>query len=112
MQQLVVDDCGPQHAGVVAELADLRRGLVHEAEAVVAGPNCSSTEQAVASAELEHLANATSVEVEIVSTNEKVQPSGVTSAHLEAVERAERRLHGCKRVDGATVARAVQQFGD
>ena len=52
VQQLVVADRGAQHRGVVAELADLGRGLVHERERVSRTPHCARREQRIGHAGL------------------------------------------------------------
>ena len=78
--------------GVVAELADLGRGLVHEREVAVGDAHRARREQRIGRTSRDQARDVGVGEVEIVPGHEHVQAGGVTAAHLEPVERGERDL--------------------
>ena len=92
-EQLVADDGRAQHRDVVAELADLGRRLVHEADHVVIEPHRSRSMQRVGPLRAA-FPNRRIVEIERVMANDHFDAGGVTPAHLEAVHRRERDLDG------------------
>ena len=91
-QQVVGADLGAEARGVVAELADLGRGLVDEREIAVGDAHRARREQRVGGAALEQPRDVGIGEIEIVTGDEHVQAGGVAAAHLEPVERRERDL--------------------
>ncbi len=83
----------PQDGGVVAQLTDLGRGLVHEAQQSVDDTHGAVTEQGVVSA-VESGHHGRIVEVEPVVAHHHVQAGAVATADLETIEGRERVLDG------------------
>ena len=96
-QQSVGADRLPQGPGVVAQLAHLGRGLVHEAQHVSRAPDRTGAEQGVAAPGAEPDAHLGLVEVEAVVAHEQVEAGRVAASDLEAVEGEEGNLHGGER---------------
>ena len=92
-QEGVVGDAGAQRPGVVAELADLGRRLVHEGQAAARrsgrAPIWNSGSPARSATEA---GDRRVVHVEAVVPDEDVQPGRVAAAHLHAVDRRQRLL--------------------
>ena len=97
-----------QRRDVVAELADLGRGLVDEARARRPGPRTAPDRNSGSAARARRIERARCsalVEIEAVVAHEEVEPGGVAAAHLEPVDRRERDLHRRERLDRAARTR-------
>ncbi len=92
-EQLVAADGVPQRAAVLAQLADLRRDLVDEAQVALGrGRDRAVAEAGVVGAGLELRGDARRLEVEVVARHEHVQAGRVAAADLQAVQRRQRDL--------------------
>jgi hypothetical protein len=112
MEQSVVAHRVTDHRGVVAQLADLGRSLVHEAQAAVAIPSRARPEQRVGSALLEQPRDRGIAQIEAVVAHQDVQPGRVAASHLEPVERRQRDLHRCERIERSRTGVGTTQIGD
>ena len=93
-QQLVVADGGPQRGGVVAQLADLGRGLVHEARHLLGEADRAGAEIAVPAAGGDGGGHGRIAEVQAVAPHQQVQPSRVPAPDLEAVQGGQGLMDG------------------
>ena len=98
-QQLVGHDGLTDGTRVVAQLTDLGRRLVDEAQVPVAQTHRGRPEQTVGCALGELGAHRGSLEVEPVALDGHVHARGVTAAHLQPVERGQRDLDRRARLD-------------
>ena len=105
-QQRVATDRRAQRAGVVAELADLRRSFVDEPHALPGDAHRAVLEQRIMVAFGEHALHTRIRQRQPVTPHEQVQAGRVAAAHLEAVERRQGLLHG--EVTGNRRNRAVE----
>ena len=87
---------GAQRLDVVAEFADLRRRLVHEAQAAPDRPDRPGLEAGRRRPGLHDGV----VRIQLVSIYQDVQAGGVPTPHLEAVDRGQRHLDGPPAVQG------------
>ncbi len=123
-QQVVGLHRCPQHGDIVAELADLACSLVDQAEAAIGQPHRPGLEQGVATAGGQSGGHRRVGRVEPVVPYEDVDAGAVPAAHLHAIDRAERLLHGqvtghggvagvatCEVEDGAGGAEAIAAHG-
>jgi hypothetical protein len=85
-QQVVRADRVAQHPGVVAQLTDLGRGLVDEAQAAVDHPHRARAEQRIGRPLAQHLGDRGAREVEAVVAHEDVDPGRVAAPDLQAVD--------------------------
>ena len=92
VEQLVMSDRGAKPAGVVAEVADLRRGLVDEHHRVTERPHRAGAEQWIGSAGVDPVTDGGIGEVEPMAADEEVQTGGVASADLEAIDGRQGKL--------------------
>ena len=99
-QQVVGQQVGPHRGGVVAELADLGRRLVHEAEVPLGGAHRLRSEEVVAGPAGDEAGHRGVGQIEAVVADEHGEPGAVAAAHLEAVEGGERLLDGRADLDG------------
>ncbi len=90
-QQLVGLDRSAQHLRVVAEITDLGRGLVDEAQHAALLVHRAAAEEWIAPRVDKRAAGG--VEVDSMVPDHEVQSGRVPAAHLEPVERRERDLH-------------------
>ena len=93
-QQFVGADRSAQRTSVVAELADLSGGLVHEAEARPCHAHRAVLEQRITVALEQHPLHRGVRHGQPVVPDEEVKTGGVATAHLESIERRQRLLHG------------------
>ena len=92
LQQVVVAECVAQRGGVVAELADLGRGLVDHDEHVVDEADRARPEAAVPAAG-ELGGDDGILRIEPVADQLDLEARRVTAPHLEPVERGQRLVH-------------------
>ena len=101
VQQRIVTDGRAQHRSVVAELPDLRGGLVDEAQVPLRrDPDGARGEQRILGPVGQERRDVLIGEVEPVTVDQEHQAGGVATAHLEPVDRAERGLDRREGVDG------------
>ncbi len=112
VQQLVAGDAGSEGGGVVAQLADLGRGLVDEREAAVGHPHRAGAEGRVGAPLGQHRGHGRAVEVEPVSPHQQREPGRVAAPHLEAVEGGEGGLDRGHGLDGGGTGPGAGQPGD
>jgi hypothetical protein len=112
VQQGICRDRGTQRVRVVAELADLGRNLVHEAQVSARSADGHRPEQLIR-ARREGRVDVGLVQGDAVAADEDVQAGGVASAHLEPVERRERHLDRPVRGDrrGGLADGTLRQLG-
>ena len=101
-QQRVGPDRGAQRGGVVAQLADLGRRLVHERDAPVGGAHHPGPKQRIAAALGQQPGDRRVIEVERVVAHEEVETGRVAPAYLEPVDGTERDLYRPQPVDRGT----------
>ena len=99
-EEVVDEEIGAHGGGVVAELADLRGGLVDEAEVSLRGAHRLRPEQVVARASGDEALHRGVGEIEAVITHEHGEPGAVAAAHFEAVEGGQGLVDGRARLDG------------
>ena len=88
------DDGLAEGAGVVAQLTDLRRRLVDEAQMTLGRPHRERAEERVGRPGVEHGAQRRRGEIETVAPDEQVEPGAVATANLEPIDGRERLVHG------------------
>ncbi len=111
-QQLVAEDGRAQRPGVVAQLADLGRRLVDEAQVAVGRAHRHRPEERVGGAVGQHGRHVGRVEVETVAPHQQVQAGRVAAPHLEPVEGRQRLLHRGEHRDGGVAGVAAGQLVD
>ena len=93
-QQLVVADGGPQRGGVVAQLADLGRGLVDEARRFLGEADRAGAEIAVPGAGGDGGGDGRIAEIQAVAPHQQVQTGRVAAPDLEAVQGGQGLMDG------------------
>ena len=99
-EEVVDEEIGAHGGRVVAELADLRGGLVDEAEVSLRGAHRLRPEEVVAGASGDEALHRRVGEIEVVITHEHGEPGTVAAAHLEAIEGGEGLVDGRAHLDG------------
>ncbi len=89
-QQFVAGEGRAQSPGVVAELADLSRRLVHERPDTVVDADRTRLEERIEGP----VGDADGTWVELRVPDEQVEPSRIATTHLQAVDGGQRLLHG------------------
>ncbi len=112
VQEVVGGDGLAQGPGVVAQLADLRRRLVHQAQAPQRGADRPRGEQGIITAGGDQLGDGGIGQIQAVPVDEQVQASRIASPHLEAVEGRQRRLHRGEAGDGGIAGAWPGEVGD
>ena len=111
-QEGVLLDLGPQRAGVVAELADLGRRLVHDRQRRTDEARRPGLEQRIAAAAGQCGGDVRIGCLELVVPHEDVHAGRVAAAHLHAVDRRQRLLDGQVAGEGGRAGVAPGQVGD
>ncbi len=93
MEEVVAAHLLAQRPGVVAQLTDLGRGLVHQGQAPARGAHRPRGEQRVTPG-LQGGGELGIGEVQAVPVDQQVEPGRVPPADLEAVEGRQGDLHG------------------
>ena len=111
-QQLVGGEGGPQHGGVVTQLADLGRRLVDDAQRPVDQTGTARSERLIGRATGDLRLHGGIVDVEGVAAHEHVDTGGVTAPDLEAVEGGQCLVDGEIGLQGTLRREPVAQLGD
>ena len=110
-QQVVGAQGVAQRPGVVAQLADLGRGLVDERQAPVDQAHGARPEQRVGGPPPQQPRDGRAVDVEPVVAHEHVDARRVAPPHLEPVDRRQRLLDRRVRLGGAPTRLAAGEVG-
>src|SRR6185295_15417190 len=100
-----VTDLRADAGGVVAQLADLGGGLVHEAEVTAGRAHRAGGEQRVRGPRVDQAGDRRIGEIESVVGDHHVQTGGVTTSYLEAIQGRQRDLNGVERGERSGPAR-------
>ena len=102
-EERVGQDLRTKLARVVAELADLGRGLVHEADRTVGHADRPGAEQRVGGPFGQNGLHGRRLKIERVVLHQDVQAGRVATAHLQSIDGRQRLLHrGVTRYGGGT----------